>query len=152
LGCFQIRTTAAWRKFTHRRTTKASITPRYTSGDHGQQLRWVEFNSAEDSVGPVDALTGILTLKGGPYGPSSYIADYGRAIRTEVWHGTVYMQTNVYHPQGGEPLMLLGMPHPASVFVNREKIYTRNLRPLTSIPSTDLPCAFPSSSRVDGTA
>jgi hypothetical protein len=98
-------------------------------GDHGQQLRWVEFNSAEDSVGPVDALTGILTLKGGPYGPSSYIADYGRAIRTEVWHGTVYMQTNVYHPQGGEPLMLLGMPHPASVFVNREKIYTRNLRP-----------------------
>jgi hypothetical protein len=98
-------------------------------GNQRQQIYWVEFNSGEESIGPVNPLTGILTPGGGPYAPSSFIADYGRAIRTTVWQGTVYMQTNVYHPQGGEAVMLLGAPHPTTVFVNHEKVYSRFVRP-----------------------
>jgi len=99
-------------------------------GNQGQQLHWVEFSSEEDSIGPVGPLTGIIAPEGGPYAPASYIADYGRVIRTTGWQGTVYLQTNVYHPHGGEAMMLLGTPHPATVFVNHEKVFSRFLRPL----------------------
>ena len=99
-------------------------------GKEGRQIHWVEFDSREESIGPVNALTGIIEPGNGPYAPMSFVADYGRVMRTAVWQGTVYLQTNVYHPQGGAAVMLLGYPHATSVFVNREKVYSRFLRPL----------------------
>ncbi len=99
-------------------------------GNQGRQIHWVEFDSGEESIGPVNPLTGILEPVNGPYAPMSFVADYGRVMRTAVWQGTVYLQTNVYHPQGSEVVMLLGYPHASTVFVNREKVYSRFLRPL----------------------
>ena len=61
---------------------------------------------------------------------NSYIVNYGRVLRAAVMQGTVYLQTNVYHPQGGEAVMLLGAPHPTAVFLNHEKVYSRFVRPL----------------------
>jgi len=98
-------------------------------GKDGEQLHWVEFNSADDSIEPPGA-NGTIEVEGGPYGADSYIINYGRVLRAPVMQGTVYLQTNVYHPQGGEALMLLGAPHPTTVFVNQEKVYSRFVRPL----------------------
>ncbi|HMD83281.1 MAG TPA: glycosyl hydrolase [Terriglobia bacterium] len=98
-------------------------------GKDGEQLHWVEFNSADDSIAPPGG-NGTIEVAGGPYGADSYIVDYGRVLRAPVMQGTVYLQTNVYHPQGGEAVMLLGAPHPTTVFVNHEKVYSRFMRPL----------------------
>jgi hypothetical protein len=98
-------------------------------GNEGQQLHWVEFNSADDSIAP-PASNGTIDVVDGPYGPHSYIVDYGRVLRAAVMQGTVYLQTNVYHPQGGEAVMLLGARHPTTVFLNHEKVYSRWVRPL----------------------
>ena len=98
-------------------------------GNEGQLVHWVEFNSADDSIAPPEG-NGNIEVADGPYGPHSYVVDYGRVLRAPVMNGTVYLQTNVYHPQGGEALMLLGAPHPTTVFVNQEKVYSRFVRPL----------------------
>jgi hypothetical protein len=98
-------------------------------GNEGQLLHWVEFNSADDSIAPPEG-NGTIEVADGPYGPASYVVDYGRVLRAAVMHGTVYLQTNVYHPQGGEAVMLLGAPHPTTVFLNQEKVYSRFVRPL----------------------
>jgi hypothetical protein len=98
-------------------------------GDEGQQLCWHEVDSAAESIGPPGGI-GTIELVGGPYGPSSYIVDYGRVLRMSPAHGTIYLQTNVYVPEGGEALMMLTAPHPTTVYVNNEKAYSRFLRPL----------------------
>jgi hypothetical protein len=98
-------------------------------GKEGQQLQWVEFNSADDAIAPPMG-NGTIEVVGGPYGPTNYLVDYGRVLRAAVMQGTVYLQTNVYHPQGGEAVMLLGAPHPTTVFLNQEKVYSRWVRPL----------------------
>jgi hypothetical protein len=98
-------------------------------GNEGENLHWVEFNSADDSIAPPEG-NGNIEVAGGPYGPDNYIVNYGRVLRAKVMQGTVYLQTNVYHPQGGEAVMLLGAPHPTTVFVNQEKVYSRFVRPL----------------------
>lgn len=98
-------------------------------GNDGQQVRWIEFNSADDYIVPAGT-NGTIEVAGGPYGPHNYIVDYGRIVRAPVLHGTVYLQTNVYHPQGGEAVMLLGATHPTTVFLNQEKVYSRWVRPL----------------------
>jgi hypothetical protein len=100
-------------------------------GKDGQQLHWVEFSSADDSiVSQASSWDGTIEVAGGPYSPDSYIVDYGRVVRAAVVQGTVYLQTNVYHPQGCEAVMLLGENHPTAVFVNQQKIYSRFVRPL----------------------
>jgi len=100
-------------------------------GKDGQQLHWVEFNSADDSIVPLASTwNGTIKVAGGPYGPDCYVVDYGRVLRAPVMQGTVYLQTNVYHPKGGLAVMLLGAPHPTTVFVNHEKVYSRFMRPL----------------------
>ena len=98
-------------------------------GDEGQQLSWHEVDSAADSVGPPPGF-GTVELLDGPYGPSSFIVDYGRVLRMSTAHGTIYLQTNVYIPQGEEATMVLVAPHPTAVYVNNEKAYSRWLRPL----------------------
>ncbi len=101
------------------------------SGNEGQQLHWVEFNSADDYITSSAATwNGTIEVAGGPYGDHNYVVDYGRVLRAEPMQGTVYLQTNVHHPRGGEAVMLLGAPHPTSVFLNREKVYSRWVRPL----------------------
>ncbi len=113
-------------------------------GKDGVQLHWVEFNSADDSIVPVaSSWNGTIEVAGGPYGPDSYLIDYGRVLRAPVMQGTVYLQTNVYHPQGGEAVMLLGAPHPTTVFVNREKVYSRFVRPLYFDPIDGLATRIP---------
>jgi len=113
-------------------------------GKDGRQLHWVEFNSADDSiVSLASTWNGTIEVAGGPYGPDSYIVDYGRVVRAPVMQGTVYLQTNVYHPQGGEAVMLLGAPHPTAVFVNREKVYSRFVRPLYFDPIDGLATRIP---------
>ncbi len=100
-------------------------------GNEGQQLHWVEFNSADDSIVPLASTwNGSIEVVGGRYGPYSYVVDYGRVLRETVMQGTVYLQTNVYQPHGGEAVMLLGAPHPTTVFLNHEKVYSRWVRPL----------------------
>ena len=116
-------------------------------GTNGQQLHWVEFNSADDSILTVaSSWNGIIEVAGGPYGAENYVVDYGRVLRAGLWQGTVYLQTNVYHPQGGEALMLLGAPHPTTVLLNREKVYSRWARPLYYDPidgfATRIPLTF----------
>ena len=101
---------------------------KYT-GNEGQELHWIEFDSSDDFIVP-PGTNGTIEVAGGPYGPHSYVVDYGRVLRVPVMHGTVYLQTNVYHPQGGEAVMLLGAPHPTAVFLNQEKVYSRWVRPL----------------------
>jgi hypothetical protein len=98
-------------------------------GDEGQQLHWQEVNSADEWVGPPEH-NGTIELVDGRYGPSSYIVNYGRVLRMSPARGTIYVQTNVYAPQGGEAVMVLGAPHPTAVFVNGDKTYSRWLRPL----------------------
>jgi len=98
-------------------------------GHTGQQIRWVEFNSEDDASG-LPLLNGYFQVSGGRYGPANYIANYGRALRAPVMQGTVYLQTNIYHPQGGDAVMVVGVPHPITVFVNHEKVYSRWIRPL----------------------
>ena len=98
-------------------------------GSKGQQIRWQEFSSDEDSSG-LPLLNGYLQVTGGRYGANSHIANYGRMLRTSVMEGTAYVQTNVYHPTGGEAVMVLGAPLPTTVFVNHTKIYSRWVRPL----------------------
>jgi hypothetical protein len=110
------------------RDTRVDYAKAYV-GNEGQQLRWVEFNSADDSIAPPGG-NGTIEVAGGPYGPHSYIVDYGRVLRTELMQGTVYLQTNVYHLQGGKAVMLLGAPHPTTVFLNQERVYSRWVRPL----------------------
>ena len=98
-------------------------------GDEGQQLSWHEVDSAADSVGPPPGF-GTVELLDGPYGPSSFIVDYGRVLRMSTAHGTIYLQTKVYIPQGEDATMVLVAPHPTAVYVNNEKAYSRWLRPL----------------------
>jgi hypothetical protein len=57
--------------------------------------------------------------------------------------GTVYLQTNIYHPQGGEAVMVLGSPRPTTVFVNREKAYSRWVRPLYFDPTEGFATRIP---------
>ena len=99
------------------------------SGNKGQQIHWVEFNSDEDASG-LPLLNGFFQVAGGRYGPTSHIAEYGSVLRARVMEGTVYLQTNIYHPQGGEAVMVLGAPRPTTVFVNHENVYSRWVRPL----------------------
>lgn len=98
-------------------------------GEEDQQLHWQEVNSADELIGPPAAI-GTIELVAGPYGPSSYIVNYGRVLRMSSARGTIYVQTNVYAPQGCEAVMVLGAPHPTAVFVNGDKTYSRWLRPL----------------------
>lgn len=99
------------------------------TGNDGQQVGWTEFDSADIYTVP-PGTNGTIEVAGGPYGPYNYIVDYGRVLRAPVLHGTVYLQTNVCHPQGGDAMMLLGAPHPTTVFLNQEKVYSRWVRPL----------------------
>ncbi len=100
-------------------------------GKNGELLHWEEFDSADDSIRFLaTSWEGTIEVAGGPYGRESYIVNYGRVMRAAVMQGTVYLQTNVYHPQGGEAIMMLGAPHPTAVFLNHEKVYSRFVRPL----------------------
>jgi hypothetical protein len=114
------------------------------TGKEGQQLHWVEFNSADDSIVTLASTwNGTIEVAGGPYGPNNYIVDYGRVLRAALMQGTVYLQTNVYHPRGGEAVMLLGAPHPTAVFVNREKVHSRWVRPLYFDPTDGFATRIP---------
>ncbi len=100
-------------------------------GKDGLQLRWVEIDAADISTVPVaSSWGGTIAVAGGPYGPSNFIVDYGRVLRAPGMQGTVYLQTNIYHPEGGDAVMLLGANHPTVVFVNQQKAYSRFVRPL----------------------
>jgi len=100
-------------------------------GKDGLQLHWVEIDAAEISLVPLaSSWGGTIAVEGGPYGPSNFIVDYGGALRAPVMQGTVYLQTNVYHPEGGDAVMLLGTNHPTAVFLNQQKVYSRFVRPL----------------------
>jgi len=113
-------------------------------GKESQQLHWVEFNSADDSIVTLASTwNGTIEVAGGPYGPNNYIVDYGRVLRAALMQGTVYLQTNVYHPRGGEAVMLLGAPHPTAVFVNREKVHSRWVRPLYFDPTDGFATRIP---------
>lgn len=112
------------------------------TGNKGRQIHWVEFNSDEDASG-LPLLNGFFQVAGGRYGPTSHIAEYGSVLRARVMEGTVYLQTNIHHPQGGEAVMVLGAPRPTTVFVNREKVYSRWVRPLYFDPIEGLATRIP---------
>jgi RNA polymerase sigma factor (sigma-70 family) len=49
-------------------------------GIDGQQIRWVEFNSADDSIAPPEG-NGNIEVVGGPYGARNYI------VKSNSWQG-----------------------------------------------------------------
>lgn len=116
------------------------------TGNNGRQLRWVEFDSADDVIVP-PGTNGYVEVAGGPYAARNYIVDYGRVLRVPLLQGTVYLQTNVYHPQGGEAVMLLGAPHPTAVFLNQQRVYSRWVRPLYYDPIDGFATRIPHSLR-----
>jgi hypothetical protein len=102
-------------------------------GNKGQRICWQEFSSDDVSSG-LPWLDGFFRVTGGRYCATNYVANYGRMLRSAVMEGTAYVQTNIFHPQGGRQVMVLGAPLPTTVFLNRENIYSRWVRPLYSDP------------------
>ena len=130
LACFRTLTIAAWRKCAEpEREERVNYAQTYIGND-GQQIRCpVKISSADDSIAPPEG-NGNIEVVGGPYGARNYIVDYGRVLRAEVMHGTVYLQTNVYLPHGGEAVMLLGAPHPTTIFSIGESLFALGAPPL----------------------
>lgn len=102
-------------------------------GDSGQVIRWQAYDGGEERIarGPGDLYRFLVHVEGGFYDSDSFVVNYGKALRLEEpSQGTFFAQTNVYVERSQEAVLVLATPSPCAVWVNRQQVYSRWLRPL----------------------